>query len=280
MEVINNTPFEFIPVPNYDREGREVFTNIVKGTFTLRTNQSLTIADEQVPITMADEFWGDPGISPVKYESDLAIFKPATDLVLLGFAHHYRGKKIRKIDVTFGTGKTKKRVTLKSAEARERIPLYTLENFGQKKGLLKSTQLGNGFGFYPKQYKPRARYAGTYDDRWRADRFPFLPEDFDYRFFQAAYPELITRSYLRGNERIFAENVSPLGSILIDLPDIRLDVETVFEQKAMKEKAVLDTVILEPEEKRLLLVWRQMIPCHSMIKDIRHFEVHMTGVSK
>ena len=83
MDIKNNTPFEFIALPNYDKEGREVFTNIVKGAFTLSTNRSLSIADEQVPITMTDEYWGEPGVSPIKYESDLAVYKPSTDLIML-----------------------------------------------------------------------------------------------------------------------------------------------------------------------------------------------------
>ena len=32
----------------------------------------------------------------------------------------------------------------------------------------------------------RARFAGTYDDEWLADVFPFLPKDFDERYYQAA----------------------------------------------------------------------------------------------
>lgn len=274
MEVKNNTPFEFIGLPNYDKDGREVFTNIVKATYSLATNNSLKIAEEQVPVTMADEFWGDPGASPVKYESELAVYKPSTDLILLGYACNYIGKKIKSIDVSFGAGPVKNTATVKSEEALEQIPLYFMDNFLEKKGWFESSVNGNGFGFYPKQYKPRVQYAGTYDDRWRKERFPFLPEDFDYRFFQAAYPQLITKSYLKGNEIIFAENVSVYGSILFNLPGISISVETIFEQKSIKEKVNLDTVILEPSNKRLILVWRQMIPCHNMIKDIRGFEIN------
>ena len=274
MDINNNSPFEFIALPNYDKEGREVFTNIVKGTFLFSKNQSLTIAEEQFPITMADEYWGEPGVTPVKYESDLAAFKPTTDLILLGFAYHYKGKKIKKAEVSFGTGSTRKKATVETHQPAYRLPLYLLENFGRKKGWFKSKH-GNGFGFYPKQYKPRVQYAGTYDDRWRRECSPFLPEDFDYRFFQAAYPELITQAYLRGNERIFAENVSPDGPVVFDLPGINIGIKTIFEQKLIEEKAILDTVILEPEERRVSLVWRQMIPCQGMTMEIRGFEINM-----
>ena len=275
MYINNHTPFEFIGLPNYGKDGCEVFTNIVKGTFYLPTNRSLKIAETQVPLTMADEYWGEPGVSPVKYEADLAVFKPSTDLILVGFAHHYQGKKIKSMDVFFGGGAKKKKATVESSEARERIPLVQLDSFGNKKGWFGSSRLGYGFGYYPKQYPPRVKYAGTYDERWRKERFPFLPVEFDYRFFQAAYPELVTDTYLMGNERVFAENVSPGGPIILDLPGMKIEVETVFEKKSTKSKSMLDTVILEPEEKRLLLVWRQMVPCHNMIKDIQGFEINM-----
>ncbi|MCK5508877.1 MAG: DUF2169 domain-containing protein [Desulfobacterales bacterium] len=274
MDVKNNSPFEFIGLPNYDKEGREVFTNIVKGTFLFSENQSLTVAEKQVPITMADEYWGEPGVSPIKYESDLAVLKPATDLILLGFAYHYKGKKIKKADVSFGVGSTRKKATVKSYQPADRLPLYLLENIGLKKSFFKSKN-PNGFGFYPKQYKPRVQYAGTYDDRWRKERCPFLPKDFDYRFFQAAYPELITPKHLKGNERIFAENVSPDGPIEFNLPGINIRLKTIFEQKLIEENAMLDTVILEPEENQILLVWRQMIPCQGMTMEIRGFEINM-----
>ena len=194
---------------------------------------------------------------------------------MLGFAYDYKGKKIKKVDVSFGVGSTKKKATVKSTQTLECLPLYLLEDFGQKKGFLKSKKLGNGFGFYPKQYKPRVQYAGTYDDQWQKERCPFLPKDFDYRFFQVAYPELITPKYLRGDESFFAENVSPNGPIVSDLPGINIRVKTIFEQKVIEENALLDTVILEPEENRVLLTWRQMIPCQGMTMEIRGFEINM-----
>ena len=35
-------------------------------------------------------------------------------------------------------------------------------------------------------WSSRARYAGTYDQQWLDDVFPFLPKDFDVRYYQAA----------------------------------------------------------------------------------------------
>lgn len=39
-----------------------------------------------------------------------------------------------------------------------------------------------------RSWQPRLRYAGTYDQHWMDERLPFLPEDFDLRYFQSAPP--------------------------------------------------------------------------------------------
>ena len=43
-----------------------------------------------------------------------------------------------------------------------------------------------GFGPVPRFAKARVRYAGTYDEHWIENVLPFLPQDFDDRYFQAA----------------------------------------------------------------------------------------------
>jgi hypothetical protein len=47
------------------------------------------------------------------------------------------------------------------------------------------------FGPIPPTWLPRRDFAGTYDDGWTKKRAPYLPLDFDSRFFQVAPPALI-----------------------------------------------------------------------------------------
>ena len=42
------------------------------------------------------------------------------------------------------------------------------------------------FGPLGRGWPLRARFGGTYDDKWLKDDFPFLPKDFDERYYQAA----------------------------------------------------------------------------------------------
>src|SRR5690606_30217736 len=54
-----------------------------------------------------------------------------------------------------------------------------------------------GLGVIGRSWPDRIRYAGTYDQHWVDDVFPFLPPDFDNRYYQAA-PEDQQCSYLQG----------------------------------------------------------------------------------
>ena len=43
-----------------------------------------------------------------------------------------------------------------------------------------------GFGSVGRSWQPRPAYAGTYDQNWIDNVFPFLPADFDERYYQSA----------------------------------------------------------------------------------------------
>src|SRR5262249_28322459 len=52
-----------------------------------------------------------------------------------------------------------------------------------------------GFGFLSPSWHPRAQYAGTYDQAWEKTRAPFLPKDFDRRYFSAAPTDLVAKGF-------------------------------------------------------------------------------------
>ena len=273
MELINATPFKVLVVPHFDKDGNEVATIIVKGTFALGARMKVEPLplDQQVDVTMADEHWGEPGRSPVKQESDLAIFKPATDIMMTGYARHPRKSRIKRVEVSLKVGTCSKALTVESPDPSERIPLHYTELLAGTRQWLFARKKRDGFGFVPRHERPRATFAGTYDEAWKNSRAPFLPADFDYRFFQAAYPGLISQSYLRGDEPVQLANASPDGPITSRLPGVTVDVEVRLDKAPERTRAALDTVILEPEERRLILIWRKMAPIYgpmSMLKAV------------
>lgn len=126
-----------------------------------------------------------------------------------------------------------------------------------------------GFGFIDRNWEQRAQYTGTYDEKWKNEQFPLLPEDFDDRAFQAAHPELICNPYLQGNEPVKITGVVPEGVLSFNLPDIAIGIAVhPHNDSPQRRIANLDTIIIRPDERKLNLVWRTTIECPRKIFDI------------
>lgn len=74
-----------MPMVMTDRHGRDSLVVAIKATFTI--SPKIRIADEQVPLTLADEFYADPVNSSIKYPSDIYLPKPGFDVVFRGSAY-------------------------------------------------------------------------------------------------------------------------------------------------------------------------------------------------
>src|ERR1035438_5423849 len=86
-EIENRTPFAFEASIAADEEGCPLLVPIVKATYAIQRDSSLTVAEKQMPVTLAGQLYGKPGVSSYKYEPECAFMKPATDVALIGFAH-------------------------------------------------------------------------------------------------------------------------------------------------------------------------------------------------
>ena len=84
LQLENQTPFKaaFAVLP--DRFGIDTLYIVVKATVTLRP--ALSLAEEQVPPTLADEYHNDPATSSLKRGSEMHIGKAGTDVLLIGSA--------------------------------------------------------------------------------------------------------------------------------------------------------------------------------------------------
>lgn len=118
-----------------------------------------------------------------------------------------------------------------------------------------------GYGFIAPHWQPRRSYAGTYDDAWQRTRAPILPADFDPRFFNAAAPGLVADGYLEGGERVKLANLTPDGRLSCTLPRCRFDLAVRIAGRSERPALNLETVLLEPDDERLSLLWRAAVPC-------------------
>ncbi|MET0091077.1 MAG: DUF2169 domain-containing protein [Candidatus Thiodiazotropha sp.] len=124
-------------------------------------------------------------------------------------------------------------------------------------------------GHIGRGWESRRRLAGTYDDAWLGEHAPFLPPDFDDRYYQAA-PEDQQINHLQGGERVFLENLTPQGQTSFDLPSISVPVDYFYRNgDVVRQMAVVDTVMLEPDEGLFTLTWRTHIPLKRNIFEIQ-----------
>ena len=86
-----------------DREGAHRWVVAVKATFDI-ADGGLKLADEQQPPALAPEYFGEPGRSSLKWDSDLLAAKPGTDVLLHGQAHAPRGRPTPRVDVRLRLG--------------------------------------------------------------------------------------------------------------------------------------------------------------------------------
>ena len=84
LQLRNTTPFKGALSLFPNEEGIDTLYVVIKATFQL--GEELSLAEEQVPPTQADEYWGEPATSSLRYASDLHLGKPSTDVVLTGQA--------------------------------------------------------------------------------------------------------------------------------------------------------------------------------------------------
>lgn len=115
---------------------------------------------------------------------------------------------------------------------------------------------GAGFGAIASSWEPRQRYAGTYDEQWKERKFPFLPDDFDIRFFNAAPLPQQVGGFLRGGELVELFGLSSTREVLrFNLPMVNIRFAFRFEDCLVEKEARLWTVALEPDRDRLYLAW-------------------------
>jgi hypothetical protein len=121
------------------------------------------------------------------------------------------------------------------------------------------------FGPWGRGWPGRVEYGGTYDQAWVDDVFPFLPADFDERYFQSAPPDQQIDPP-RGGEEVVLVNLTPQGKETFRLPDARLPV-TLFRGKDKHFDGLLqpDTVLVDADARRFSLVWRLSAPYRNSI---------------
>jgi hypothetical protein len=112
------------------------------------------------------------------------------------------------------------------------------------------------FGPIGRNWQWRAQYAGTYDQPWLDHRAPFWPDDFDYKYFQAA-PSDQQFTFPKGGDEVALMNLTPRGLARFRLPKLEIPVVFIpYQGREYEIDPVLDTLLVEPDLQRISLTWR------------------------
>jgi hypothetical protein len=106
--VTNHTPYKVGRVWGRDKDGVHEWIVVVKGTFDIKPDGNLRLADEQLEPLHLPEYHGDAGASSLRYDADLVSPKPTTDVVLNGTAYAPKGRPSTNFLVSLRVGRVHK----------------------------------------------------------------------------------------------------------------------------------------------------------------------------
>jgi len=125
-------------------------------------------------------------------------------------------------------------------------------------------------------WHPRITHAGTYDAHWQQHRAPFLPMDYNPRFMNTAPEDQIYPGFLQGGEPVFIRGMHPEGDLNFSLPRVNLDCRLTILGRSERAPFLLETLILNPNQRQFSLVWRSAYQCDKHALKIDQIDVTLT----
>ncbi len=215
-----------------------------------------------------DRHWQDGRISPSQpFKTMAMVYEKAYGGV------HIVGGEVAAIEARNPVGRGY--AGQRKVEEMNGVPLPNLEDPNDLISDLKQQPVPACFGVSAPHWLPRSTYAGTYDDAWQNQRAPYLPTDFDRRFFSMAHPDLIYPEFLKGGESVEISNMHPSGTIKFNLPAVNLDTDVAIAGESLQPEFNLETVIIEPNRLKLSMVWRAALQCDKRALQISDVKISM-----
>jgi hypothetical protein len=277
-----------------DIHGLDAALVVVKGAFSLRTGKRL---DEHPALITADVWTGEPNHSRLREVSDIAFGKQSTDVLLCGSAYAPGGVAQPEILVSARVGAVRKTMRVMGARTWKKSwwgeyptapePFYVqaldwaldhaappvIEDPRQPCKRRQGPRSLWGCGPIPPSWPSRRRYAGTYDAAWQRQRAPFLPVDFDPRFFQVAPPDQQVPGHLQGGEPIELINCTADGLCCAMVPTVKLRARAIVGSVDYDLPLHLGTLAIWPDGELLEMVWHGLLPLGRKILHLKRVHI-------
>ncbi|MDQ1835220.1 DUF2169 domain-containing protein [Massilia scottii] len=140
------------------------------------------------------------------------------------------------------------------------------------------TRVPAGLGFWPENAAHRSIHAGTYDDAWQKKRAPDLPADFNPRFYNCAHKELQLAQAPPDGTPIRLVHLAEQAIIDCAFPALTLCAQgrTAAGEIRSAQSMKPDTLVIEPDQDRMSLVYRVLLPDGEQaeaVRTVRMFKV-------
>ena len=155
------------------------------------------------------------------------------------------------------------------------LPLPNLESLDELITTIKDQPQPACFAAIAPYWLPRSGYAGTYDEKWQTTCAPYLPFDFDKRFCNVASSGLVYPEYLQGGEPVEITNMHAQGNLKFTIPHVNLNCAVTMANTEYKPKFNLETLLLEPNDLTISMVWRAVVLCDKKVIKINTIKINM-----
>jgi hypothetical protein len=155
------------------------------------------------------------------------------------------------------------------ADAQPGKPVPSIETLESPINSPKDNAAPAGFGAIACHWQPRVKFAGTYDDAWQKQRKPLLPQDFDDAHYRCAPRDQQMNGFVIGGEEVTLTNLTPESLLNFKIPRISLGFSTHISGGVTHHSGRIHTVIIEPDDHRLILVWQTALPCHHSLYTLK-----------
>ncbi|WP_367395412.1 DUF2169 domain-containing protein [Pantoea sp. Ep11b] len=323
----NLTAFPALLFDSLDQHDHGFSTVVARLSYDLDIKSGeLVFCEDQGELVEQDSYFVEQGRSSVRFESDLAPYKPRMDVVINATAWAPEDKPVKSFTagVQLGdftrlikiNGPREWRKMIATWQLSESQPitsldlryeyalggLYSLEGEKIIASPVNSVGMGwyppevlknlkaqrltapqiewptqpvqkidqqsspAGFGFFGRGWQGRIELAGRYDEKWRKDRHPLLPQDFNFAYWNGAHPLMqfplpeplksvpVTLRYFISSREI--EN----QQIYLQVPVESLFVFITTEKGAgVAKDMVLDTLVIDLDERKVHCSYRTVI---------------------
>ena len=313
-----------------DNNGQEHLVVIIKASWKIPEENTRPRPNKPSPFSNTDEYYGEPGLSAMRYGDDHVRFKHNCDVIFDSHAYCPTKESANEFMASVQVGEINKSIKIIGprkwvngvinirktvAEKIESIPLHYGYAFGGTREYINGGKTNydaniwnpTGVGwcgentlssasetalpnlenpqkpishpsdkFHPialsaigRHWMPRIQYAGTYDDNWRKEKSPFLPDNFSEKFHQVA-PVDQQIPYPQGGEEVKFINLiknkpkltfylPPIGNMYVHILRTDLTYENI--------KANADTIFFETEKSIFSVIWRASTPIKRRIQE-------------